>query len=358
MFEINKDNTKNCPGFRNRRGSVPSLWLPSWNKHDTIDAVAMCVNVDMPRAKPLFFLDYIATGKLKPKKAASIVKGVAEGCLKAGCALIGGETAEMPGLYGEGEYDIAGFCVGIVDKKKIIDGSKIKEGDLLIGIPSSGIHSNGYSLVRKVFFSHKNYDINQYVDELGSTLGEELLTPTRIYAKLILDLISKFEIKGISNITGGGFYENIPRMFPEGITGDIDTADIKVLPIFKLIQKEGNIDIDEMYATFNMGIGIVLAVGKDMGDDVFNYLKSVGESPVIIGRCVKREGGLKYTTGKNRGIDFRFGTNLQSLIDYIEKGTIKGHNKSRNFKQKRCLRLGKETEKYKIDAVYIRQKGL
>ena len=242
MFEINKDEYEEPVLVSGTDGVGTKLMVAFMaDKHDPIgeDAVAMCVNdVICQGAKPLFFLDYIATGKLKPKKAASIVKGVAEGCLKAGCALIGGETAEMPGLYGEGEYDIAGFCVGIVDKKKIIDGSKIKEGDLLIGIPSSGIHSNGYSLVRKVFFSHKNYDINQYVDELGSTLGEELLTPTRIYAKLILDLISKFEIKGISNITGGGFYENIPRMFPEGITGDIDTADIKVLPIFKLIQKK------------------------------------------------------------------------------------------------------------------------
>lgn len=266
------------------------------DKHDTIgeDAVAMCVNdVICQGAKPLFFLDYIATGRLEPAKAAHIVKGVAEGCLKAGCALIGGETAEMPGLYGEGEYDIAGFCVGIVDRQKIIDGSKITEGDVLIGIPSSGIHSNGYSLVRKVFFDHKAYDINQYVEDLGSTLGEALLRPTRIYAKLILDLITKFEIKGMANITGGGFYENIPRIFPEGITGDIDTAKINVLPIFKLIQKEGNIDIDEMYGTFNMGIGMVLAMGKDTVDDVLAYLESLGESPVIIGRCVKREGGLK-----------------------------------------------------------------
>jgi phosphoribosylformylglycinamidine cyclo-ligase len=266
------------------------------DKHDTIgeDAVAMCVNdVICQGAKPLFFLDYIATGKLEPKKAASIVKGVAEGCIKADCALIGGETAEMPGLYDQGEYDIAGFCVGIVDKKKIIDGSKIVDGDVLIGIPSSGIHSNGYSLVRKVFFSHKNYDVNRYIEELGRTLGEELLTPTKIYPKLILDLLSKFEIKGISNITGGGFYENIPRMFPEGITADIETANINVLPIFKLIQKEGNIDIDEMYGTFNMGIGIVLAVGKDTANDVLNYLKGVGEAPVIIGKTVDREGGLK-----------------------------------------------------------------
>ncbi|MDD3226204.1 MAG: phosphoribosylformylglycinamidine cyclo-ligase [Tissierellia bacterium] len=297
MFEIDKDGYEEPVLVSGTDGVGTKLMVAFMaDKHDTIgeDAVAMCVNdIICQGAKPLFFLDYIATGKLEPKKAASIVKGVSEGCIKAGCALIGGETAEMPGLYGTGEYDIAGFCVGIVDKKKIIDGSKIIEGDVLIGIPSSGIHSNGYSLVRKVFFSHKNYDIHQYVEELSSTLGKELLTPTRIYSKLILDLLSKFEIKGLSNITGGGFYENIPRMFPEGITADIDTANINVLPIFKLMQKEGNIDIDEMYGTFNMGIGIAAAVGKDIADDVLKYLKSIGETPVIIGRTVNREGGLK-----------------------------------------------------------------
>lgn len=297
MFELAKDEYEEPVLVSGTDGVGTKLMVAFMaDKHDTIgeDAVAMCVNdVICQGAKPLFFLDYIATGKLEPKKAASIVKGVSEGCIKAGCALIGGETAEMPGLYSTGEYDIAGFCVGIVDKKKIIDGSKIIEGDVLIGIPSSGIHSNGYSLVRKVFFSHKNYDINQYVDELGCTLGEELLTPTRIYPKLILDLLSKFEIKGLSNITGGGFYENIPRMFPEGITADIDTENINVLPIFNLMQKEGNIDIDEMYGTFNMGIGIVLAVDKNIADNVLDYLKSVGETPVIIGKTVKREGGLK-----------------------------------------------------------------
>ena len=297
MFELAKDEYEEPVLVSGTDGVGTKLMVAFMaDKHDTIgeDAVAMCVNdVICQGAKPLFFLDYIATGKLEPKKAASIVKGVSEGCIKAGCALIGGETAEMPGLYGTGEYDIAGFCVGIVDKKKIIDGSKIIEGDVLIGIPSSGIHSNGYSLVRKVFFSHKNYDINQYVDELGCTLGEELLTPTRIYPKLILDLLSKFEIKGLSNITGGGFYENIPRMFPEGVTADIDTENINVLPIFNLMQKEGNIDIDEMYGTFNMGIGIVLAVDKNIADNVLDYLKSVGETPVIIGKTVKREGGLK-----------------------------------------------------------------
>lgn len=264
--------------------------------HDTIgeDAVAMCVNdVICQGAKPLFFLDYIATGKLDPNKAADIVKGVANGCIKAGAALIGGETAEMPGLYGDGEYDIAGFCVGIVDRKKIIDGSKIVEGDVLIGIPSSGFHSNGYSLVRKVFFDHKNYNVDDYVKELGCTLGEALLTPTRIYPKLIMDLISKFEIKGMSNITGGGFYENIPRMFPEGITADIDAKNIQVLPVFKLIQREGNIDIEEMYSTFNMGIGMVLAVDCGTADEVIKYLESLGEKPAVIGKTVRREGGLK-----------------------------------------------------------------
>jgi phosphoribosylformylglycinamidine cyclo-ligase len=297
MFALDKDEYEEPVLVSGTDGVGTKLMIAFMaDKHDTIgeDAVAMCVNdVICQGAKPLFFLDYIATGKLEPKKAADIVKGVSEGCIKAGCALIGGETAEMPGLYGNDEYDIAGFCVGIVDKKKIIDGSTIVEGDILIGIPSSGIHSNGYSLVRKVFFGHKNYDINQYVEELGCTLSEELLTPTRIYPKLILDLISKYEIKGMSNITGGGFYENIPRMFPEGITADIDTANINVLPVFNLMQREGNIDIDEMYSTFNMGIGIVAAVGNDIAEDVIDYLKSAGEAPVIIGRTVKREGGLK-----------------------------------------------------------------
>ena len=297
MFAINKDEYEEPVLVSGTDGVGTKLMIAfKTNIHDTIgeDAVAMCVNdVVCQGAKPLFFLDYIATGKLEPQKASDIVKGVANGCIKAGAALIGGETAEMPGLYSEGEYDIAGFCVGIVDKKKIIDGSKIVEGDTLIGIPSSGIHSNGYSLVRKVFFDHKNYDVNEYVQELGCTLGEALMVPTRIYPKLIMDLISKFEIKGMSNITGGGFYENIPRMFPEGITADIETKNICVPPIFKLIQKDGSIEIDEMYSTFNMGIGMVLAVGSEIADKVIDYLKGVGENPAVIGKTVKREGGIK-----------------------------------------------------------------
>lgn len=297
MFALNKDEFEEPVLVSGTDGVGTKIMIAFMaDKHSTIgeDAVAMCVNdVICAGARPLFFLDYIATGKLEPEKAASIVKGVSQGCIKAGAALIGGETAEMPGLYGEGEYDIAGFCVGIVDKKKIIDGSKIVEGDVLIGLPSSGIHSNGYSLVRKVFFQHKNYSIDQYVEELSSTLGDELLTPTKIYVKLILDLISKFEIKGISNITGGGFYENIPRMFPKGIAGEITTENINVLPIFNLIQREGNIDIDEMYSTFNMGIGMVLCVGKDIANSVLEYLKNQGEAPVLIGQTVRGEGGIK-----------------------------------------------------------------
>lgn len=297
MFAIDKDQYEEPVLVSGTDGVGTKLMIAfKTGIHDTIgeDAVAMCVNdVICQGAKPLFFLDYIATGKLEPRKAADIVKGVANGCIKAGAALIGGETAEMPGLYGEGEYDIAGFCVGIADKSKIIDGSKIIEGDVLIGLPSSGIHSNGYSLVRKILFERKNYDVNQYFEELKCTLGEVLITPTRIYSRLVTELLSEFEIKGMANITGGGFYENIPRMFPEGITADIETRNIDVQPIFKLLQREGGVDIDEMYSTFNMGVGMVLAVSDGISGNVIEYLKSKGEKAVLMGRTVKRKGGLK-----------------------------------------------------------------
>lgn len=265
------------------------------DKHDTIgeDVVAMCVNdVICQGAKPLFFLDYIATGKLNPEKVADIVKGVANGCVKAGAALIGGETAEMPGLYSDGEYDVAGFCVGIVDKSKIINGKDITEDDVLIGLPSSGIHSNGYSLVRKLFFELLKWDEHKYIDELGCQLGEALLTPTKIYAEIITDLVSKFKINGMSNITGGGFYENIPRMIPEGYSADINSKSINILPIFKLMQKEGNIDIEEMFSTFNMGIGIVMSVNKKDKEKIMTYLQIKGEKPVVIGKIVKRQGDI------------------------------------------------------------------
>lgn len=297
MFLIDKDKYEEPVLVSGTDGVGTKLMIAfKTGIHDTIgeDAVAMCVNdVLCQGAKPLFFLDYIAMGKLEPQKAADIVKGVSNGCIKAGAALIGGETAEMPGLYGEGEYDIAGFCVGIADKSKLIDGSKITEGDVLIGLPSSGIHSNGYSLVRKILFEHKNYDVNQYIEELNCTIGKALMTPTRIYSKIITNLLSEFEVKGMANITGGGFYENIPRMFPEGITADIETKNIDLPPIFKLLQKEGNVDIDEMYSTFNMGIGMVLTVSDKISDDVVKYLQGKGEKAVVLGRTVKRKGGLK-----------------------------------------------------------------
>ncbi|MCR2044568.1 phosphoribosylformylglycinamidine cyclo-ligase [Anaerosalibacter massiliensis] len=262
------------------------------DKHNTIgeDCVAMCVNdILCQGAKPLFFLDYIATGKLVPEKMAKIVEGVANGCVKAGSALIGGETAEMPGFYKEGEYDIAGFGVGIVDRKKIIDGSTIEEGDLIVGLPSSGVHSNGYSLVRKIFFENAKLDIDNYIPELKTTLGEELLKPTRIYTNPLYELIEKFNIKGISHITGGGFYENIPRMLPEGLTAVVNTSEIEIPYIFKLIQEYGKIDRDEMYSTFNMGIGIVFVVKKDEIDDVFSFLKAKDEKVVLLGEIKKGE---------------------------------------------------------------------
>ncbi|HHV46828.1 MAG TPA: phosphoribosylformylglycinamidine cyclo-ligase [Tissierellia bacterium] len=256
------------------------------DKHDTVgeDCVAMCINdILCQGAKPLFFLDYIATGKLIPEKMAKIVEGVASGCIKAGCALIGGETAEMPGFYNEGEYDIAGFGVGVVEKKKIITGSNIKEGDIVIGLPSSGIHSNGYSLVRKIVFEKKKMDVNTFIPELGTTLGEELIKPTRIYSNVVLSLIERFNIKGISHITGGGFFENIPRTLPEGLTAYINKSSIETPVIFKLLMKWGNIDEKEMYGTFNMGVGMVLIVDGSELKDIEEHIKAKNEKYFILG---------------------------------------------------------------------------
>lgn len=265
------------------------------DKHNTIgeDCVAMCANdILCQGAKPLFFLDYIATGKLVPEKMASIVEGVSNGCIKAGCALIGGETAEMPGFYKEDEYDVAGFCVGVVDKKKIINGSTIEEGDYIIGLPSSGVHSNGFSLVRKIIFDKEKMELDQYIEELGCTIGEELLKPTRIYTNPVYNLVEKFNIKGLSHITGGGFYENIPRMLPKGLTANIDTTKINTPTIFNLLQKWGGISRDEMYGTFNMGIGIVMAVDKNELDDITKYLKDKGEEFVLLGEIKKGTEGV------------------------------------------------------------------
>lgn len=264
------------------------------DKHDTvgIDCVAMCVNdVVCSGAEPLFFLDYMAVGKNYPEKVAEIVKGVSEGCIMAGCSLIGGETAEMPGFYPVDEYDLAGFTVGIVDKKKIIDGKRIKAGDKLIGLASSGIHSNGYSLVRKLVNPTES-SLKEYIEKLGCTLGEELIKPTRIYVKTVLDLISKFDIKGISHITGGGFIENIPRMVPEGLRIKIEKGTWPVLPIFDLLKNLGNMSERDIYNTFNMGIGMVLAVDADKANEIAAYLKTVGENAYIIGSITEGEAGV------------------------------------------------------------------
>ena len=262
------------------------------DKHDTvgIDCVAMCVNdVLCQGAKPLFFLDYIATGKVKAEKIADIVKGIADGCKQSGSALVGGETAEMPDFYSEGEYDMAGFSVGVVDKDKIITGEKVKIGNKIIGIPSSGIHSNGYSLVRKVFFDKMAMDVSEYVEELGETLGEALLTPTKIYAKACDAVLPKFEVNGIVHITGGGFFENIPRILPEGTAVSIDVGAWKVPPIFSYIQKCGNIETKEMFSTYNMGVGMMMIADAADADAIVAALKDAGEEASVIGEIIDRK---------------------------------------------------------------------
>ena len=265
------------------------------DKHDTIgiDAVAMCVNdVACAGGEPLFFLDYIACGKNYPEKIASIVKGVAEGCKQSGCALIGGETAEHPGLMAEDDYDLAGFTVGVCDKKDLITGENIKPGDKLIGIASSGVHSNGFSLVRKVFTMNEE-NLNRYVESLGTTLGEALLTPTRIYVKALKAVKeSGVTVKGCSHITGGGFYENIPRMLPENARAVVKLDSFKVLPIFNLIQTSGKIKDEMMYNTFNMGLGMVLAVDKDDVNKTMEALSKAGETCYVIGEVVAGEKGV------------------------------------------------------------------
>lgn len=263
------------------------------DKHDTIgiDAVAMCVNdIVCQGAKPLLFLDYIATGKVVPTRIAEIVKGVSEGCYNSGCALIGGETAEMPGFYSEEEYDIAGFAVGIVKKNKIINGKTIKAGDTLIGLRSSGVHSNGYSLVRKLFGEDLE-TLHRYNATLGCTPAEVVLTPTKLYVKPILSLIEKFEIKGIAHITGGGFIENIPRILPQGLAAKIDIAKYKVPALFKALQEIADISDEKMYNTFNMGTGMVLAVDPSIADAVVAELNdNLGEEAYILGSVVEGEG--------------------------------------------------------------------
>ena len=265
------------------------------DKHDTvgIDCVAMCVNdIICCGAKPLFFLDYIAVGKNYPEKVAQIVSGVAEGCVQSGCALIGGETAEMPGFYPEDEYDLAGFSVGVVDKAKVLDNKTITEGDVIIALPSSGVHSNGFSLVRKVF-DVENADIKKPMPELGGkSVGETLLTPTRIYVKPMLALFEAVTVKAVSHITGGGFYENIPRSIPKGFGAKIKRDAVRVLPIFDLIAKVGNIPERDMFNTFNMGVGMSVVVKAEDADKALEILKANGEDAYVIGEIIKSDEGV------------------------------------------------------------------
>ena len=260
------------------------------NKHDTIgqDAVAMCVNdILVQGAEPLFFLDYLAVGKLEPMQVAEVVTGVARACKESGCALIGGETAEMAGFYPIGEYDIAGFSVGVAERSKLVTPARVKAGDVLLGLPSSGVHSNGYSLVRKIVFERKGFKGDEYMEELGQTIGEELLTPTRLYPRICLPLIREFDIHGMVHITGGGFYENIPRALPEHMGAEVNGAAWTIPPVFRLLQEWGNVDWTEMYRTFNMGIGMVLIVSSDEADRITAQLNVQNETVYHIGHVTE-----------------------------------------------------------------------
>lgn len=262
------------------------------DKHDTvgIDLVAMCVNdILVHGAEPLFFLDYIALGKLVPELVEDLVKGVSLGCVEAGCALIGGETAEMPGFYKPGEYDLAGFTVGVVDKEKLINGNSIKADDVLIGLPSTGLHSNGFSLARKVLLEDAGLKLDQHIDDFAKTLGEELITPTRIYVKNILELINEVEVKGMAHITGGGIAENLQRILPDGLGAVVEKSKIDILPIFQMIEKLGNIETQEMFRTFNMGIGLIIVTSSHQCDKVLKCLHIKGEKPIVIGRVTAQE---------------------------------------------------------------------
>ncbi|XOQ52232.1 MAG: Phosphoribosylformylglycinamidine cyclo-ligase [Succiniclasticum sp.] len=259
------------------------------NRHDTIgqDAVAMCVNdILVQGAEPLFFLDYIAVDKVDSQKVADIVKGVARACKESGCALIGGETAEMHGFYAKDEYDIAGFCVGAVDKTKMITGDKVKVGDVLLGLPSSGVHSNGFTLVRKICFDRMNFNVDTYIEEFGMTLGEKLLTPTRLYPKVCLPLIEKFNLHGMVHITGGGFYDNIPRVLPDDCDAEVHADAWEVPVVFRKLQEWGGVSDKEMYRTFNMGVGMVLVVDPSEADAVRSHLREAGEPYYELGTVV------------------------------------------------------------------------
>lgn len=290
LFALNKDKYEEPILISGTDGVGTKLKVAfDTGVHNTIgiDAVAMCVNdVLVNGAEPLFFLDYLAVGKLEPEQVAQVVEGVAEGCRQAGCALIGGETAEMPGFYTPGEYDVAGFTVGIVDKKKMIDGSTIKEGDVVLGLPSSGLHSNGYSLARKVMFEKAGYKPEDKVELLGATVGEAMLKPTRIYVKTVLGMLEKAEVKGMAHITGGGFLENIPRVLPDDVDVIIEEGSWPVPPIFSLIESIGNIEKKEMYRTFNMGIGYVIITDQANAMKICDYMSEIKEEVYLIGMVV------------------------------------------------------------------------
>lgn len=299
LFGLNKEKYEEPVLVSGTDGVGTKLKLAfAMDKHDTIgiDAVAMCVNdIVVQGAEPLFFLDYLACDRVIPEKIEAIVKGISDGCVQSGCALIGGETAEMPGMYGEGEYDIAGFCVGIADRKKLIDGSGIRPGDVVLGLASSGVHSNGFSLVRKLLLEEKGYKLQDRVRELASTasLGEILLTPTKIYVKTILELMDKVNIHGLSHITGGGFIENIPRVLPNGTNVEIEYGSWPILPIFSLLQQAGDISHHDMFRTFNMGIGMVMIVSEDQAEQAMRVAKEQGEQVYRLGTVT---GGQQMVT--------------------------------------------------------------
>lgn len=288
LFGLNKDKYEEPVLVSGTDGVGTKLKIAfAMDKHDTIgvDAVAMCVNdIIVQGAEPLFFLDYLACDKVIPEKIEAIIKGISDGCVQAGAALIGGETAEMPGMYSEGEYDIAGFTVGIVDKKKIIDGSTIKPGDVVLGLASSGVHSNGFSLVRKLLLEQKGYSLHDTIDALGGRLGDTLLAPTKIYVKPVLSVLQEVPIKGMAHITGGGFLENIPRVLPEGVNVEIDYGSWPILPIFELMQREGGISNNDMFRTFNMGIGMVVIVSEQDAAKAAELFEQHGEKAYTLGR--------------------------------------------------------------------------
>ncbi|WP_025719136.1 phosphoribosylformylglycinamidine cyclo-ligase [Paenibacillus sp. 1-18] len=299
LFGLNKDKYEEPVLVSGTDGVGTKLKLAfAMDRHDTIgiDAVAMCVNdIVVGGAEPLFFLDYLACDKVVPEKIEAIVAGIAEGCHQSGCALVGGETAEMPGMYSDGEYDIAGFTVGIVDKSKIINGSSIAPGDTVIGLASSGVHSNGFSLVRKLLLEQQGYDLHDEIEGLNGKLGDVLLEPTKIYVKSVLALLDKVKVKGMAHITGGGFIENIPRVLPDHVNVDIEYGAWPILPIFQLMQEKGAISNKDMFTTFNMGIGLVIVVGQEDAQTALNVLKEQGEDAYVIGKVTEGSSIVTFT---------------------------------------------------------------